>query len=552
MASAPSAQLALPIDGHPRPPAARSPGRGRGRKVPAARASSAFEAGGQSRRTLTWRPPSTSPNTQLLQSLGTLRSRSRHAVRNDGWGKGTIDKLVTNIIGTGVKPLSKAQDAEFRRAVQALWLQWTDESDADGLLDFYGQQAQAVRAWLEAGEVFVRLRLRLPSDGLHVPLQLQILEPELCPYTHNTTLPSGNKVRAGIEFDRIGRRVAYWFHPSRPGDQEDFDASQLRRVPADFVLHIYEPLRPGQIRGIPHLTQALIKLHELDKFEDATLLRSQIANLFAGFIKRPAVDSSDVHPLTGLAADSTSPDGRPILSLEPGIFQELEPGEEVEFNSPPQADPFGPAFMKQQLMSVSAATGVPYEVLTGDMSGLNDRVMRVVLHEFRRQIQARQHHIVAYQFCRPVWAAWFDRVYLSGRLPLPAAYAADPEPWAAVRWMPQGWPYIHPVQDVMAAQSAIKAGFTSRSAVVSEQGEDAEVIDAEQAEDNRRAGEFGLVYESGTAAPAPAPAVPPAAGALPPPEPVAEKPRPRTQRVIRRDERGLIVSIADVEIPGEA
>lgn len=500
MATAPTSQLALPLERAATLAASRAP------KIRAA----VYESGANTRRTITWHAPTTSPNTQMLQSLGTIRDRSRQAIRNDGWAKGTIDKIVTNTIGTGIKPLSKAPDAEFRRAVQELWLRWTDSSDADGILDFYGQQSQLVRTWLEAGEVFIRLRPRLPSDGLPVSLQLQVLEPELCPYTHNATLPSGNRVKAGVEFDSIGRRVAYWFHPSRPGDMEDFDANVLRRVPADTVLHVYDPLRAGQIRGLPHLTQALIKLHELDKFEDATLLRSQIANLFAGFVKRPNVEGSDVHPLTGLAPDDTTTEGRPVLSLEPGIFQELGPGEEVQFNDPPSADPYGPAFMKQQLMSVAAATGVPYEVLTGDMAGLNDRVMRVVLHEFRRQIQGRQHHIVAFQVCRPVWQAWMDRAVLSGALPVPPAlYRADPAPWVAVKWMPQGWPYIHPVQDVTAAREAIKAGFTSRSAVVSEQGDDAEMIDAEQAEDNRRALELGLSYESGTgaaAAPAPAPA----------------------------------------------
>jgi lambda family phage portal protein len=513
-----------------------------------------YEAAAQTRRTVGWRAPSTSPNLSVLSNLATLRDRSRQAVRNDGWAKGTLDKLVTNIIGTGIKPLSKAEDPEFRRAVQALWLRWTDESDADGLLDFYGQQAQAVRTWLEAGEVFVRLRPRLVSDGLSVPLQVQVIEPELCPYTLNRALPSGNRVRAGVEFNGIGKRVAYWFHPSRPGAEQDWDENQVRRVPADQVLHIYDPLRAGQIRGLPHLTQALVRLYELDKFEDAVLLRSQIANLFAGFLKRPTSEGSDLHPLTGLAPDGTTDSGRPMLSLEPGTFQELGPGEEVQFNNPPMADPFGPAFMKGQLMAVSAATGVPYEVLTGDMSGLNDRVMRVVLHEFRRQIQGRQHHIVAFQLCRPVWAAWMDRAFLAGALVIPAAaYEADPQAWAAVKWMPQGWPYLHPVQDVQAAQSAIRAGFTSRSAVVSEQGEDAEQIDAEQADDNRRASDLGLAYESGTSTPpSPEPRRDPRRDEPLPrgPQGLADKPKARVQKVIRRDERGLIVSIADVEIPG--
>lgn len=467
-----------------------------GAVAPNVRASaSVYEAGSVGRRTLGWRSPTTSPNSGVLSQLATLRDRSRQATRNNGYAKGVIEKLVRNIIGTGVKPLSQAKDAEFRRAIQALWLRWTNHSDADGLLDWYGQQAQIVRTWLEAGEVFVRLRPRFPGDDLPVPLQVQVLEPEMCPHTFNSVRPNGARIRAGIEFDRIGRRTAYWFHPSRPGDLNDWEAGDLRAVPAESVLHIYDPLRPGQLRGVPHLTQALIRLHELDKFDDATLLRQQIANLFVAFLRRPNSEGADVHPLTGLAADDTS-GGRPVLGLEPGIFQELGPGEEVDFSKPPDPGEGYVAFIRQQLYSIAASTGVPYQVLTGDMSGVNDRVMRVILHEFRRGIQAWQHQIVGFQLCQRVWQAWLDRAFLSGSLAIPFSYLADPEPWADVRWMPQGWPYIHPVQDVEAAKAAIRCGFTSRAAVVSEQGEDAEAIDAEQATDNERADGFGLKYDS--------------------------------------------------------
>ena len=487
VAAAVAAQLALPLGA----PASKAVSR-----APKMRAQ-VYEAGTFTRRTLNWRAPTTGANTSLLNNLQTLRDRSRLAIRNDGYAKGVIDKLVSNIVGTGIKPLSKATEAEFRAAVQDLWLRWTDESDADGVLDWYGQEAQAVRCWLEAGEVFVRLRGRLPEDGMTVPLQAQVIEPELCPHTYSGVGPTGNRIRAGIEFDPIGRRTAYYFFAQRPGDLNDWDPGDLRRVPADSVIHVFDPLRAGQIRGLPHLTQALLKLWELDKFDDATLLRQQLSNLFAGFLKRPSGDlNAEVNPLTGLTPDG-SRDGRDVVSMEAGTFQELAPGEEVEFSEPPDPPLTYPSFMKQQLMSVAAATGVPYEVLTGDMVGLNDRVMRVILHEFRRGIVAKQFHIVAFQLCCPVWKAWMDRVVLSGALPIPAAaYAKDPSPWADVKWMPQGWPYIHPVQDVQAAERAIRAGFTSRSAVVSEQGEDSEVIDQEQADDNKRADGLGLTYES--------------------------------------------------------
>ena len=63
-------------------------------------------------------------------------------------------------------------------------------------------------------------------------------------------------------------------------------------------------------------------------------------------------------------------------------------------------------------------------------------------------------------------------------------------------WMPEGWPYSHPVQDVTADEKAIAAGLTSRSKLVLRRGEDPSEIDAEQAADNARADALGLVYTS--------------------------------------------------------
>ncbi len=471
-----------------------------------------FDAGSHTRRTRGWQAPTASPNTAVLWDLTTLRDRSRAAVRNDGFAKGSIDILVTNIIGWGIKPLSQALEKEFRESVHLLWNLWVDESDADGLLSFYGQQSQAVRCWLEAGEVFIRIRQRRPSDGLSVPLQVQVIEPELCPHTELRDLPNGNRVRAGIEKNGIGRTVAYWFYRFRPGDFDEYDKGDLVRVPAESVIHLFDPLRAGQLRGVPYLTQALIKLYELDKYDDATLLRQQLANLFAGFLEQGVTPDgeSSFNPLTGLAADTTQ-DERPVVSLEPGLMQELAAGEKITFSDPPDPPSTYPQFMKQQLRAVAAATGVPYELLTGDLSGLNDRIMRVILGEFRRKVQAYQHGFVSHQLCGRVWGAWLDEAVANAALPVSMAeYQAEREPLSSVRWMPQGWPYLHPVQDVQATNAAIRSGLTTRSAAVSEQGEDSEVIDAEQAADNERADKLGLTYESdarnkATSSPAPAP-----------------------------------------------
>ena len=73
----------------------------------------------------------------------------------------------------------------------------------------------------ESGECLVRLRERRVEDGLPVPLQLQVLEPDHLDASKTGDLPNGGFVLQGVEFDALGRRRAYWLYPGasrRGGD----------------------------------------------------------------------------------------------------------------------------------------------------------------------------------------------------------------------------------------------------------------------------------------------------------------------------------------------
>jgi lambda family phage portal protein len=453
-----------------------------------------YTAAGVGRRSRGWSAPTKSPN-DILSSLSLLRDRSRAATRNDPFAKSGLNKLVSNIIGTGIKPMSLAPDPEFRKRVHVLWDRWCDECDAAGRVDLYGLQGLAVRGWMEAGETFVRMRPRMKSDGLTVPLQLQVLEPDFCPVNYSVER-GANRIRAGIELSPIGTRVAYWMHRDRPGDPTDMDGGQAFRVDAGEVIHLYELLRAGQLRGVPQAATVLLKLHDLDKFDDATLLRQQLANLFAGFITRGATpDGPAVDPFNGEEVERDDNDNA-IVGLEPGAFQALDPGDDVTFSEPPDPSQTYPDFMRQQLLSIATGLEIPYEVLTGDMRGVNDRTVRVVLNEFRRRVEQWQHQVVVFQLCRPVWQAWFTSAVISDALEVPAAFHDDLSAFTRVKWVPQGWAYINPVQEVQAHRDAVRAGFKSRAEVISEQGYDVEAVDAEIAADQKRADELGLVLDT--------------------------------------------------------
>ncbi|WP_163070242.1 phage portal protein, partial [Acinetobacter nosocomialis] len=69
---------------------------------------------------------------------------------------------------------------------------------------------------VEAGECLVRRRKRFSSDGLPVPMQLQVLEADFLDEARSGK-NGKNEIIQGVEFDPVGRRVAYWLFDEHPG-----------------------------------------------------------------------------------------------------------------------------------------------------------------------------------------------------------------------------------------------------------------------------------------------------------------------------------------------
>ena len=451
------------------------------------------EASGHGRRALAWMPGNPGAIAALLATGHDLRSKSRDLVRRNPWANNAIEAFVANAIGTGIKPQSLAKDETFRTEVQELFRDWVEEADAAGLTDFYGLQALACRAMLEAGECLIRLRPRLPQDGLSVPLQLQLLESEHLPMYLSINLPSGNVVRAGIEFDRLGKRVAYHLYRTHPEDGGHAPSATPDltpvRVDATEIIHLYRPLRPGQIRGEPWLSRALVKLNELDQYDDAELVRKKTAAMFAGFITRAFPEDN----LMGEGAANAQ--GIALAGLEPGTLQILEPGEDVKFSDPADVGGNYSEFLRNQFRAVAAAMGVTYEQLTGDLSGVNYSSIRAGLLEFRRRCEMIQHSVVVHQLCRPVWAAWMEQAVLSGALKAPG-FVKNRRAYLTCKWIPQGWQWVDPLKEFQSMLLAIRSGLMSRSEAISTFGYDAEDVDREIAADNARADALGLIFDS--------------------------------------------------------
>ena len=445
-----------------------------------------YDAAGYGRRMRGWTPPSTGPN-KAVQGLQNIRNRARGASRNDWSGESAIQKWTTNLIGIGITPRFKRIENKTRKQeITDLWNEFVSKSDADGVLNYYGQQTLAVRSWLESGEVFARRRYRRTNSGLPVPMQVQLIESDFVPMLDTDTWPGlskGNIIRSGIELDKNGQRVAYWVHKFHPGDGTTQIGSQdLVRVPAEDMRHVFEPKRPGQLRGVPVMASVLARLRNINDYDDAVLERQKLANLFVAFITRtmPGADADlDIDPLTNMPIEWAA--GEPLAGMQPGLTQELDPGQDVKFANPPEAGTTYSDYMRTSHLGTAAAAGVPYEVFSGDIANVSDRTLRVIIQEFRRFAEQRQWQIIIPMFCQPV-VEWFaEAAALIG-----AISASEVKDVKRAEHAPHGWQYIHPVQDPQGKALEVTSGFRSRSSVIAERGDDPDTVDDERAADKER------------------------------------------------------------------
>lgn len=448
-----------------------------GRPQPPTQPTRRYDAASAASRLSGWLTPSTDANAAIL-APEKIRNRARDLIRNNPWAAKGLTVIVNNTIGFGIRAQLNAGTKTRTRQIQSLWSAWAETTacDADGLHDFYGLQQLATRAMVESGECLIRLRNRRPEDGLPVPLQLQVLEPD---YLATELQPAGlgnNLVRDGIEYDALGRRVAYHLYRTHPGaaytSLSRVDTS-ITRVPAAEIIHLFRRDRPGQERGVSWFAPVILRLRELGIYEDALLKRQQIANLFAGFIttEEPAAMADEL--------DDELPD------LAPGTMYLLKPGRSITFNDPPKVEN-DPAFRDACLRAVAAGLGITFEALTGNLSEVNFSSARMGAHEMGRNIDAWQWSLIVPRLCNGVLGWFKDGLTATG------LNAAD----LTAEWTPPARTLVDPAKEYKALQTAVRSGFLSLPEAIRAQGFDPDAVLAEQAEYLAKLDAAGVKVES--------------------------------------------------------
>lgn len=472
---------------------------------------SPLEAGSHRRRMAGFNSAGQHVNSLIQSAGGTTVARARWLVRNNGYARQAVKAWSSAVVGAGIKPSSLIESPELKKQVARAFLRWTDEADSESITDFYGLQRRVSREVFLAGECFIRLRPRRPEDGLSVPLQLQMLPAEQLPIWQQSLTSTGNTIRMGVEFDAIGRRVAYHFLRLDPGDATSvvgmagLSPDMLTRVPAEQVIHVFDPIEAGQIRGLTGYAAAIVKLFQLDIYDDAELERKKQAARFAAFLKEqpeqnltplptttsaPAPGGEGGEMMPGLAGDGVIPP-----DYGPGAFFALPVGTELQFSEPADVGNNFEPFQFRTLLQIAAALGVPYSDLTGDLTRASYASSRAGTLQFRGEVEAFQHSVMVFSFLRPVYRAWMAAAVLAGAIPVTAReFQAAPSDFTDFRAIPPKMPWVDPLKDRQAEALAVQNGFKSRADVVEAEGYDPEENDQRIAEDRAREQRLGLDF----------------------------------------------------------
>ena len=461
-----------------------------------------YDGATRSHRAASWQHVGASdPNTPIRTSIERLRNVSRDMCRNNSYAARARQAITANVIGDGIIPSVEAKGEQNRRRFEDLLKAHFDTTSCDvaGANTLYGLQQMAMQAVVESGEVIIRKRIRRPSEGLPLPFQIEVLEADYLDSQVDGEQPGGTIAIQGIEYDSQDRVVAYHLFDFHPSDHTRYNATS-RRVPADFVAHIFRRDRPGQNRGVPWLAPVIVTLQDLQGYRGAQLVRQKIAACFAAFVTSDDVGWSEL--------DETTRAGLPVDQFEPGMIERLNPGDSVSFASPPAVSDYS-QFQASTLREVAAGLGISYESLTGDYSQVNFSSSRMGWLEFSRNISAWQFNMFIPSFCETVERWFFEAAGLTGS----QRSARDP---VKLKWTPPRREMVSPKDEIPALVAAVDAMFMSRSEVIRRMGYDPEDVDQEIADEKEREEELGIAPVAPVAPGAPGEEAP--GGEQPPPD----------------------------------
>lgn len=441
------------------------------------------------------------PDAAVGSSAAALRNQVRYLERNHDLTRGAIGVLVNNTVGPqgiGVEFQPRRLDGTiheaYASALTAAWRDWCRRPEVTAQYGMGGMQRLMARTLYRDGEVFAqRIRGMVPllDHGTQVPYSVELIEPDLLPLDFDD---EARGIRQGVERSAWGRAVAYHVFKGHPEDAVAWRARQpgdLKRVPADRMLHTALRDRIGQLRGVSAFASVINRIEDIKDYEESERIAAKVAAMITGYVKRNA--GADGFDPAGLELDA---EGRLMprqMSLQAGaIIDTLAVGEEIGLLDPNRPNPNLVTFRDGQLRAMAAGIGASFSSIARNYNGT---------YSAQRQELVEQwvHYMVLCDLftsgaVRPMVEDFIEVADLSRVVPMPKDL--KPGTHDDVLYVAPSMPWIDPLREINAWLAAVQAGFASEYEVLRKQGKNPRDV-MEQIDAWRKvAKQKGLVFNS--------------------------------------------------------
>jgi lambda family phage portal protein len=444
-----------------------------------------------------WRPPLWHAASALTISRPAIQARVSDLVRNDGWASSAVSRYVTEMVGGGwrlsAKPIARIlgltpEEAEdVADQIESHWAAYAApghlDADAERTHPVSGLIGLAMRQMIEAGEAFGIVTAR--EDNVQALTCLHLIDSD------RVANPTGRRddatLRDGVEMDSYGAPVAYHVRKAHPSDFARIaDAFTFERVPrrtADgrpVMLHAFQPLRPGDRRGVSRFAPIVRKLRQITQFDDVELQAATLNAVMATFITSPfdpEAAAESLNPAAGVdynAARAAWAQGNPMDLGEGVRIASLYAGEEVTTLKPEHPNANFTPFVNAALRNIASSVGLTYEQMTMDWSQVNYSSARAALLVIYRAFDADRDGFAG-RFMQPWYMAWLEEMVETGRIVLPSSapsFAEAPHAWCHAEWVGPGRGWVDPMKEAQAAAYRVGAGLSTLEAEAAQQGRD--------------------------------------------------------------------------------
>ncbi|PUE21856.1 phage portal protein [Limnohabitans sp. MMS-10A-192] len=404
-----------------------------------------------------------------------LVARSREQAVNNDYAKAFVRMCRQNIVGPkGVMLQAQSRDESGKldtlanQAIEAAFVKWGHRNSCDvaGVQSWRSIQASAVISAVKDGEFM--FRKITGKDAGPFGFALQVLDPQRChPQFDQYDLPDGSFIRAGIEFNKYGRPIAYHFTVAKESDSfynYSYAGLHYHRIPAEEIIHGFLPEMVGQKRGLPWMATGLFRMKQLVGFENAAIVNARIGASKMGVIqwkegRGPDLDDEELEAFE--------------MTAEPGEFPVLPEGAELHEWNPQYPSGEFATFNKAMLRGIAAGFGVLYNNLANDLEHVNFSSIRQGTLDEREHWKEMQEWLIE-ALIQPVFEAWLPRALLGGHIQVKGRplKAERIDRYSVVSWQPRRWQWIDPRADVDAAIAAKNQMLLSPGQIIREQGRD--------------------------------------------------------------------------------